>query len=451
MTSTGSLPSAAAPGLPWPPRVPGTAAVEIVIPVRNEERDLAASVRRLAAYLRDHFPFTAQITIADNGSTDRTWQVALALASELDPVRAVRLERPGRGGALQSVWLASDAEVVGYMDVDLSTDLNALLPLLAPLLSGHSDVAIGTRLARGARVSRGPRREVISRGYNLLLHASLGTGFSDAQCGFKAIRAGAARALLPLTTDTGWFFDTELLVLAERAGLRIHEVPVDWIDDPDSRVKIISTALADLRGIIRLGTGLARGAICVPVLRGPRPPGLPPTDPRAGRRGQLASQLARFIVVGAASTVAYVLLYLLLRDALGAQAANALALLITAVANTAANRRLTFGIRGRSHAARHQLRGLIAFAIGLAVTSGALAALHALTAQPARATEVIVLVAANLVATVVRFALYRSWVFRGHRTPASSLAPPGTEERPALPPMAAVAHATPIHPNGSPQ
>jgi putative flippase GtrA len=387
---------------------------EIVIPVRNEERELAASVRRLVAFLGDRFPFTAAVTIADNGSTDRTWEVARALESELAPVRAVRLERPGRGGALRSVWSRSHAEVVGYMDVDLSTGLNALLPLLAPLLSGHSDVAIGTRLARGARVIRGPRREIISRGYNLLLHAVLGTGFSDAQCGFKAIGAGAARALLPLTTDSGWFFDTELLVLAERAGLRIHEVPVDWIDDPDSRVRIIPTALADLRGIIRLGTGLARGTITVPVLRGPQPPGLPPGDPPAGGRAQLVSQLARFIAVGVASTAAYVLLYLLLREAMGAQAANALSLLITAVVNTAANRRLTFGIRGRTHAARHQVRGLIAFGTGLAVTSSALAALHAISAQPSRASEVVVLAAANLVATVVRFALYRSWVFRGH-------------------------------------
>ena len=389
---------------------------EIVIPVRNEERDLALSVRRLDAYLRDRFPFTTRITIADNGSTDRTWQEAQTLAGELASVRAVRLERPGRGGALRSIWLASDADVVAYMDVDLSTDLNALLPLLAPLLSGHSDVAIGTRLARGARVIRGPRREIVSRCYNLLLHATLGTGFSDAQCGFKAIRADAARALLPLTEDTGWFFDTELLVLAERAGLRIHEVPVDWIDDPDSRVRIIPTALADLHGIIRLGTGLARGTISVPVLGNPSPPGLHAQagDPRAGRYGQLAGQLARFVVVGVASTAAYVLLYLLLRGALPAQAANALSLLITAVANTAANRRLTFGIRGRAHAARHQLRGLIAFGIGLAVTSGALAALHAVTSRPSRAAEVVVLVAANLVATVVRFALYRGWVFRGH-------------------------------------
>ena len=395
--------------------MPRRARVEIVIPVRNEEYDLASSVRRLHAFLRDQFPVSTRITIADNGSTDGTWAQALALQAELSAVRAVRLERPGRGGALRAVWSASDADVYAYMDVDLSTDLNALFPLLAPLLSGHSDVAIGTRLARGARVVRGPRREVISRCYNLLLHATLGTGFSDAQCGFKAIRADAARELLPLTADDGWFFDTELLVLAERAGLRIHEVPVDWIDDPDSRVKVLSTALGDIRGIIRLGAGLARGTISVPELGSPSPPGLQERGrPGSGRRGEIARQLARFVVVGVASTLAFVVLYLLLRQAMSAQAANAVSLLVTAIANTAVNRRFTFGIRGRAWAARHQLRGLIAFGIGLVLTSGALAALDAVTAQPGRATEVAVLVAANLVATVVRFALYRTWVFRGH-------------------------------------
>jgi putative flippase GtrA len=294
----------------------------------------------------------------------------------------------------------------------LSTDLNGLLPLLAPLLSGHSDVAIGTRLARGARVIRGPRREVISRCYNVLLHASLGTGFSDAQCGFKAIRADAARVLLPLTADTGWFFDTELLVLAERAGLRIAEVPVDWIDDTDSRVKLLSTALADMRGIVRLGTGLARGTISVPALGDPSPRGLAGQGERSAPRGRLVGQLARFAVVGVASTVAYVLLFLLLRGGLGAQWANAVSLLVTAVANTAVNRRVTFGIRGRTQAGRHQVRGLIAFGIGLAMTSGALALLHHTDPEPGRASEVTVLVAANLLATIVRFGLYRSWVFR---------------------------------------
>jgi hypothetical protein len=185
------------------------------------------------------------------------------------------------------------------MDVDLSTDLNALLPLVAPLLSGHSEIAIGTRLRPGAHVIRGPKREVISRCYNLLLHATLGTRFSDAQCGFKAIRAEAARELLPLVQDTSWFFDTELLVLAERAGMRIHEVPVDWIDDPDSRVDIVATALADLRGIVRVRAGLARGTLKVP-----RPPDCDP--PSRGLRWPLP----RLVAAVAASMLAGTALFL---------------------------------------------------------------------------------------------------------------------------------------------
>jgi putative flippase GtrA len=380
--------------------------VDIVVPVRNEEHDLAPSIRRLVGYLRESFPFTARVTIADNGSTDGTPAIADGLAREFAQVRAVRMEQPGRGRALRAIWSASDAEVLAYMDVDLSTDLNALLPLVAPLVSGHSDLAIGTRLARGSRVIRGPKREIISRCYNLLLHACMGARFSDAQCGFKAIRRGQARVLLPLTQDTGWFFDTELLVLAERAGLRIHEVPVDWIDDLDSRVDIVATALADVRGIARLGSGLARGSIKVPRLRG---------SSLAGARspGELPLQVASFMVIGAASTIAYVLLYLLLRGVMPAQDANVLSLLATAVVNTAANRRLTFGISGRLHAARHQVKGLIAFGIGLALTSGALAALHAGSPQAGRGLEVSVLVAANLVGTVIRFVLYRTWIFGG--------------------------------------
>jgi putative flippase GtrA len=357
-----------------------TCQVEIVVPVKDEETDLAPSIRRLHAYLSRGFPFSWQITIADNGSSDGTWDIALGLTAELSRVHAVRLEQPGRGRALRSIWSQSSCDVLAYMDVDLSTDLNALLPLVAPLLSGHSDVAIGSRLARGSRVVRGPRREVISRCYNLLLQATLGAKFSDAQCGFKAIRRDKARQLLPLTEDGGWFFDTELLVLAERAGLRIHEVPVDWTDDPDSRVNIRATALADLRGILRMGG---------------------------------AQRMARFVLVGLASTLAYLVLYLVLRDWMPAQAANAVSLLVTAVGNTAVNRRVTFGISGRRHAVRHQLRGLIAFAAGLVLTSGALAVLHWITPRPTRLAEIAVLLIASIVATLARFALYRSWVFRG--------------------------------------
>jgi putative flippase GtrA len=396
--------------------------VDIVVPVRNEEHDLAPSIRRLVAFLRDGFPFTARVTIADNGSTDATWSIAYGLAREFGEVRAVHMEQSGRGRALRAIWSQSEAEVLAYMDVDLSTDLNALLPLLAPLLSGHSDLAIGTRLARGSRVIRGPKREVISRSYNMLLRACLGARFSDAQCGFKAIRREPAQALLPLTEDTGWFFDTELLVLAERAGLRIHEIPVDWIDDLDSRVDIVATALADLRGMLRLGRGFARGTLKVPQLRPPALAG-PDDGARRAASGELLLQMVSFAVVGVASTIAYVLLYLLLRGVMSAQPANVLSLLVTAVANTAANRRLTFGISGRLNAARHQVKGLIAFGIGLALTSGALAALH----SPSRGLEISVLVAANLVATVIRFVLYRTWVFGRSKPDRNYLAPDWSE------------------------
>ncbi len=226
--------------------------LDIVIPVHNEECDLARSVARLHQYLLTAFPFTARITIADNASTDGTWTIACRLAAHLSGTRALRVDQKGRGRALAAAWMTSQASILAYMDVDLSTDLNALLPLIAPIVSGHSDLAIGSRLGHGARVRRRPKRELISRCYNLLLRAALRVGFRDAQCGFKAVRRELARRLVPQVEDQGWFFDTELLVLAERAGLRISEVPVDWTDDPDSRVDIVATAVEDLRGIWRL-------------------------------------------------------------------------------------------------------------------------------------------------------------------------------------------------------
>jgi glycosyltransferase involved in cell wall biosynthesis len=227
--------------------------VEIAIPVHNEEAALEESVRRLHDFCRAALPYSFRIVIADNASEDATAAIGARLAAELDAVTYLRLSEKGRGRALRRVWSRSDADVVAYMDVDLSTGLEALLPLVAPLISGHSDLAIGTRLARGSRVVRGPKREVISRIYNRILHTTLRSRFSDAQCGFKAGRGPVVKALLPRVEDQAWFFDTELLVLAERSGLRIHEVPVDWVDDPDSRVDIVRTALDDLRGIARLG------------------------------------------------------------------------------------------------------------------------------------------------------------------------------------------------------
>ena len=230
----------------------------MAVPVFNEEKDLGPNVRRLHAHLRETFPYPFRITIADNASTDRTPGIAAHLADELAEVEWIRLPVKGRGRALRAAWSGSPAPVLAYTDVDLSTGLTALLPLVAPLISGHSDLAIGTRLAAGSRVVRGPKREVISRCYNVLLRCALAVRFSDAQCGFKAVRRDVAERLLPQVRDGEWFFDTELLVRAERAGLRIHEVPVDWVDDPDSRVDILATALADLRGIARMRRELGR-------------------------------------------------------------------------------------------------------------------------------------------------------------------------------------------------
>ncbi|MFI8171487.1 glycosyltransferase [Streptomyces sp. NPDC085931] len=379
--------------------------LDVVVPVYNEEHDLEPCVRRLHAHLAETFPYSFRITVADNASTDRTPQIAARLAAELPGTRWLRLAEKGRGRALHAAWSRSRAPVLAYLDVDLSTDLAALLPLVAPLISGHSDIAIGTRLARGARVVRGPKREIISRCYNGLLRSTLAVRFSDAQCGFKAVRRDVAERLLPLVEDREWFFDTELLVIAERAGLRIHEVPVDWVDDPDSRVHLLSTALADLRGMARLGRALAGGRLPLTALHrsdaelaGELPDGL-------------AGQVVRFAAVGVASTLFHLLLFTALRPAAGAQAANALALFASAVANTAANRRLTFGVRGRGGALRHHLKGLAAFLIGLSLTSGSLAALQHGVPGAGHGVELAALVAANLGATLLRFLLFRAWVF----------------------------------------
>jgi putative flippase GtrA len=514
--------------------------IEVVVPVYNEYHVLEASIRRLHQYLVETLPYPFRITIADNASTDGTGELAAYLDRAIVEVRAVRLDLKGRGRALRAVWSTSDADVVSYMDVDLSTDLAAFLPLVAPLLSGHSDLAIGSRLARAANVTRGPKREFISRTYNVLLRTTMAARFSDAQCGFKAGRTEVVQALLPLVADEEWFFDTELLLLAERTGLRIHEVPVDWVDDPDSRVDIKKTVTADLKGMWRVAKAslrssappapVRRRSVEMPVqasanptastasmastlptarvaeeshpltslplrtfdafsgsgrdgvdplaethyLEGPNPDGTfgktyvpaigggtsgasatsaprdttygasrgsasggsasarqndathvqtPPAyqapaqtalydrvqaaEPPAGLRWQVPV----FATIGVVSTIAYLLLYVLLSGATGPFLANAVALLVTAVANTAANRRFTFGVTGTRNALRDHVGGMAAFAIGLVLSTGVLAGVHLASGHPSQTTQLVALVAANALSTLVRFLLLRAWVF----------------------------------------
>jgi len=376
--------------------------VEIVVPVYNEAHQLAERITELRRFLDRDFPFRTLVTIVDNASTDGTDAVARHLAATNPGVAALALTCKGRGRALRAAWSTSAAPVVAYMDVDLSTSLSALLPLVAPLLSGHRDVAIGSRLARGAHVVRGPKRELISRAYNLLLRVALRGRFSDAQCGFKALRRESALQVLPLVQDEEWFFDTELLIVAERLGLRITEVPVDWVDDPDSRVKIMQTALQDLRGVWRMAHGWRRARRAATSTTEAR-------DVARGPSQMAADQLMRFAGVGAISTLGYLFLFIAWRPLAGTYGANALALAICTFFNTAVHRELA----GRTTARGGRLVAVAGglFAVSLSLTTLALMLSHVV--DPASLLlELVAVTAANAAAAVLRFTVLRGWVFR---------------------------------------
>ena len=377
--------------------------LDVTVPVYNEAHVLRTSIERLHAFLSGDLPWTWRITIADNASTDGTRDVARALAEELPSIRLVELDRKGRGLALRTAWESSDAEIVAYMDVDLSTGLNALQPMVAAIRSGHSEVGIGSRLAPGAMVARGPRREFISRAYNRLLRVVFLNRFRDAQCGFKAIRTDVARQLLPLVQDNAWFFDTELLLVAEHNGLRVFEVPVDWVDDPDSRVHVVSTAKEDLKGVGRVASTFIRGKARADL----------GGDGRPGLTDDMGRQLVSFALVGIASTAACLAAYLLARAELSAPWAAAAAFSATAAVNSWANRRYTFGHRTRGDRSVHVSRLLLTFLLGLGVSIATAA-----VASGPRWREALALVGVWVPLAVLRFALLRSWVFRPRGAPA---------------------------------
>lgn len=383
--------------------------LDLVVPVYNEVHALEPSVRRLAAHLAG-LPWSWRVTIVDNASTDGTWDLAVGLATTVPGVRVLRLAEKGRGRALRAAWTSSDAEVVAYTDVDLSTDLAALQPLVAAVVNGDGDVAIGSRLAAGSRVTRGPRRELVSRSYNNIIQAVTRAGFSDAQCGFKALRADVARQLLPEVQNENWFFDTELLLLAEHHGLRIAEVAVEWVDDPTSSVDIRKTAMEDLRGLARLTRRL-----------------LGRSGPSSGEQGQrevrqprLQRQVALFAAVGAFTTVVHVALFLVLRARLGSLTANAIALAVATPVNTGLNRLLTFDVHGRRRLAMDHAQAGVIFLAGLAMTSLALVVFGEIWPDRPALVGVIAVLGANATVTLLRFLLLRAWVFNPARRRAQS-------------------------------
>jgi len=227
------------------------ATIDVVIPVYNEEHVLTQSVNTLRQFLEKNLPNQCNVVIADNASTDKTWEIAQALSQEYPDVAAIHLDEKGRGRALRKAWLESTADIVSYMDVDLSTELDAFPKLIQAIEDGYS-IAIGSRLLRGSSVKRSFKRELTSRSYNFIIKVMFRITFADAQCGFKALSSKATKELVPLIKDHEWFFDTELLILAEQRGYRIREIPVAWVEDPDTRVAIIKTAIDDLKGLLRL-------------------------------------------------------------------------------------------------------------------------------------------------------------------------------------------------------
>lgn len=226
--------------------------LDVVLPVFNEEHVLERSVRALHSFLTDHVLYEWRIVIADNGSRDRTFEIARGLEATLANVVARHIPEAGRGRALTNAWLNSEADVLSYMDIDLSTDLEALPRLLSAVADRGYDIAAGTRLGPGTHTVRSLKREVLSRGFVLLTNLLFRTHLRDTQCGFKAIRAECARRLLPHVRDTGWFWDTELLLLAAKGGWRIAFVPVRWVEDKDTRVRVASTVWRDLKGLLRM-------------------------------------------------------------------------------------------------------------------------------------------------------------------------------------------------------
>ncbi|WP_232668583.1 GtrA family protein [Pseudonocardia sp. TRM90224] len=373
---------------------------DIVIPIRDAASVPAATVRRLHAHLTRTFPFPFRITIAAGGSGAADPTSAAELQRDLPEVRFVHVGGDGRGAILRRVWSMSDADVVAYMDADLPVDLAGFLPLVAPLVSGHSDLATGNRPAHSSGV--------LARAIGFLLRVLLGVRVGDSQCAFKAGRADVVKALLPGVHDDRWFFDTELLCVAERHGMRIHEIPIDCLDDPGGSAETPQTLADMIRGVVAISRRKMRGTFGVTIpahLGRPRPP--------AG----MGNQVVWFAVIGVASVVTHAGLFLTFRSVMPALAANALALGITGVLNTAANRRFTFGVRGRQDALRHQMEGGLTFLLSLTGTSlGLLLAGSGLS----RIAELAVLYLGDAVATVIRFVLLRYWVFGRRRTPAEA-------------------------------
>lgn len=356
--------------------------VDIVLPVYNEEKDLRKSVEHLIGFLRENNPhgYDYQIIIADNNSTDSTPTIGTKLQDDYDIVKYHYIPRKGRGFALHEVWDASTADVISYMDIDLSTDLRALDDLITPLILNKADVSYGSRLSQTSKVKgRKVSREILSRGYNFLLKSVLSAQFNDAQCGFKALRNDAWKELSPQITDNEWFFDTELLYVAQQEQYRLNDVPVFWTDDPNSTVHVGSTVIKDLIGMKNLYTKY--------------------------KPQSLARKLFIFCIIGALTTVGFGLTYFFLRFFMGAEYSNLVSLISMTLLNIFLNKIWTFR-KGDGHNILDYVLALITFALSWAISSGGLYLLHLSHWTLSRTEESLYAVGLQFFATIIKFVLF---------------------------------------------
>jgi len=228
--------------------------IDIVIPAYNEEQILEKNVDKLISFLKDNFGYkNYKVIIVDNGSTDNTFAISQKLEKRYSKVTCLHLNQKGRGNALKKVWLESEADVVSYMDADLSTDLEAIPELVNSIIIDGYDIAVGSRLLPTSRVKRSLLRKSLSYIYNILIKNIFGfKELSDAQCGFKALNKKVIKNVLPEVKNQNWFFDTELLILAQKNGFKIKYIPINWKDRPKTRVKIMDTIFEDIAGIWNL-------------------------------------------------------------------------------------------------------------------------------------------------------------------------------------------------------
>ncbi len=223
----------------------------VVLPVYNEEKSLRKGVSTLTAFLQGYERYKWKILISDNNSQDSTPEIGRTLESENPLVQYLHIPRKGRGIALRTAWEQTDCDYVSYMDIDLSTSLDALIRAI-DLLDKGADIVVGNRLDNSSNVERCLKREFVSRSYNMIIKLALGTHFRDAHCGFKTGRRDVVQQILPYIEDNEWFFDTEFLFYGEKLGHRIVEIPVTWVEDMDTKAKIFKDAYDDLRGLYRL-------------------------------------------------------------------------------------------------------------------------------------------------------------------------------------------------------